>query len=64
MSLTERFDLSKPMGKAMLHIMAAIAQMERDIIQERTKAGVRAAIGRGFKFPADNVAMYLQRSGP
>ena len=46
-SLTERFDLSTPMGKAMLHIMAAMAQMERDLIQERTKAGVRAAIERG-----------------
>lgn len=46
-SLTERFDLTSPMGKGMFHIMAALAQMERDLIRERTIAGLKAARERG-----------------
>ena len=46
-SLTERFDMSSPMGNAMFHIMAAMAQMERDLIRERTRAGLKAARERG-----------------
>jgi len=46
-SLTERFDLASPMGKGMFHIMAALAQMERDLIRERTIAGLKAARARG-----------------
>ncbi len=42
-SLTERFDLASPMGKGMFHIMASLAQMERDLIRERTIAGMKAA---------------------
>ncbi|AHD09498.1 recombinase family protein [Phaeobacter gallaeciensis] len=48
-SLTERFDLTSPMGKGMFHIMAALAQMERDLIRERTIAGVKAARERGSR---------------
>lgn len=48
-SLTERFDLASPMGKGMFHIMAALAQMERDLIRERTIAGMKAAEERGAK---------------
>ncbi len=46
-SLTERFDMASPMGNAMFHIMAAMAQMERDLIRERTRAGLKAARERG-----------------
>lgn len=46
-SLTENFDLGSPMGKGMFHIMAALAQMERDLIRERTMAGLQAARERG-----------------
>lgn len=46
-SLTERFDLASPMGKGMFHIMASLAQMERDLIRERTIAGMKAAKERG-----------------
>lgn len=48
-SLTERFDLASPMGKGMFHIMAALAQMERDLIRERTIAGLKAARERGAR---------------
>lgn len=46
-SLTEWFDMASPMGNAMFHIMAAMAQMERDLIRERTMAGLKAARERG-----------------
>ena len=42
-SLTEAIDTTGPMGKAMLTIMAAFAQLERDTIIERTRAGLAAA---------------------
>lgn len=39
-SLTEKIDTSGPMGKAMLTIMSAFAQLERDQLRERTMAGL------------------------
>jgi DNA invertase Pin-like site-specific DNA recombinase len=42
-SLTEGLDTTGPMGTAMLTIMAAFAQLERDTIIERTRAGLKAA---------------------
>ncbi|GAA2125144.1 recombinase family protein [Arthrobacter humicola] len=42
-SLTEGLDTTGPMGTAMLTIMAAFAQLERDTMIERTRAGLRAA---------------------
>lgn len=46
-SLTENIDTSGPMGKALLTIMAAFAQLERDTIVERTRAGLDAAKAKG-----------------
>lgn len=46
-SLTEKIDTSGPMGTAMLTIMAAFAQLERDTIVERTRAGLAAAKAQG-----------------
>lgn len=46
-SLTERLDTSGPMGKAMLHIIAVVAELERDLIRERTIAGIERAKARG-----------------
>lgn len=37
-SLTERVDMTTPMGKAMLQMMAVVAELERNLIVERTKA--------------------------
>jgi DNA invertase Pin-like site-specific DNA recombinase len=42
-SLTEGLDTTGPMGVAMLTIMAAFAQLERDTMIERTRAGLAAA---------------------
>jgi DNA invertase Pin-like site-specific DNA recombinase len=41
-SVTERLDTKSPMGKFTMTILAAFAQMERDMISERTAAGIAA----------------------
>jgi DNA invertase Pin-like site-specific DNA recombinase len=46
-SYKESLDLSTPAGKLMFHVIAAMAQFERDLIRERTKAGVAFARSKG-----------------
>lgn len=46
-SLTESIDTTSPGGKLIFHIFAALAEFERSIIQERTRAGLAAARARG-----------------
>ena len=46
-SLSERLDTSSPGGRLIFHVFAAIAEFERDMIVERTKAGLAAARARG-----------------
>lgn len=46
-SLTEAIDTTSPGGKLVFHIFASLAEFERDIIRERTKAGLAAARARG-----------------
>jgi DNA invertase Pin-like site-specific DNA recombinase len=46
-SLTEKIDTSTAMGEFVFHILGAVAQLEREIIRERTKAGLAAAAERG-----------------
>lgn len=48
-SLTEKIDTTSAAGKLMLHVFAALAEFERNIIRERTKAGLVAARARGRK---------------
>jgi DNA invertase Pin-like site-specific DNA recombinase len=46
-SISENIDTSTPSGRLFFHIMASIAQFERELIQERTQAGLAAARARG-----------------
>jgi DNA invertase Pin-like site-specific DNA recombinase len=46
-SLTEKIDTSTPGGKLIFHLMGALAEFERDLIRERTNAGLAAARARG-----------------
>ncbi len=46
-SLTESIDTKGPMGKAMIRLLAVFAELERDLIRERTKAGIARARERG-----------------
>ncbi|HEU5230359.1 MAG TPA: recombinase family protein [Ktedonobacteraceae bacterium] len=47
LSLTETIDTSTPGGKLIFHLMGALAEFERDLIRERTLAGLAAARARG-----------------
>jgi DNA invertase Pin-like site-specific DNA recombinase len=46
-SLKETIDTSTAGGKLVFHVMAAMAEFERDLIRERTNAGLSAARARG-----------------
>src|SRR2546423_7074125 len=46
-SLTEQIDTTTSGGKLIFHVFAALAEFERDIIRERTTAGLEAARARG-----------------
>lgn len=48
-SLTDGIDTSTAAGRFFFHMMAALAEMERDLIRERTNAGLMAARARGRK---------------
>ena len=48
-SLTERIDTTTAGGRLIFNVFAAVAQFERDIISERTKAGLKAARARGHR---------------
>ncbi len=46
-SLTENIDTSTPGGRLVFHVFGALAEFERDLIRERTRAGLSAARARG-----------------
>src|SRR5512147_3023361 len=46
-SITEAIDTTTSGGKLIFHIFGALAEFERDIIRERTQAGLTAARARG-----------------
>jgi DNA invertase Pin-like site-specific DNA recombinase len=46
-SLQESIDTTTPGGKLVFHVFAALAEFERDLVRERTSAGLAAARARG-----------------
>ena len=46
-SLTEQIDTTTSSGKLIFHVFGALAEFERDLIRERTQAGLAAARARG-----------------
>lgn len=46
-SLTEQIDTTTSGGKLIFHVFGALAEFERDLIRERTQAGLAAARARG-----------------
>ncbi len=46
-SLTEAIDTTTSSGRLIFHVFGALAEFERDLIRERTQAGLRAARARG-----------------
>ena len=48
-AVTEQIDTTTPGGKLVFHVFGALAEFERDLIRERTRAGLKAAEMRGRK---------------
>jgi DNA invertase Pin-like site-specific DNA recombinase len=46
-SITDGIDTKTPTGRFFFHVMASLAQMERELIMERTRAGLEAARRQG-----------------
>lgn len=59
-SLTERVDVTTPMGRAMLQMMGVVAELESNLIVERAKAGIERTKARGEK-PGRPIAMTEER---
>lgn len=49
LSLQEAIDTNTPAGRLTFHLFGALAEFERNLIVERTQAGLTAARGRGRK---------------
>lgn len=48
-SLQEQIDTATPLGQAMFTIISAMAQLERDVIRDRVRAGLRRAKSQGVR---------------
>jgi DNA invertase Pin-like site-specific DNA recombinase len=48
-SLSEQVDTSTPMGKMVFTVLGAVAELERSLITERVRAGLRNARAKGIK---------------
>ncbi|BBB62278.1 DNA invertase [Undibacterium sp. KW1] len=46
-SITDGIDTGTPAGRFFFNVMASLAEMERDLLRERTRAGLAAARNRG-----------------
>jgi len=60
-SLTENIDTTTSGGKLIFHIFGALAEFERNLIRERTNAGLLAARARGRRAAGPRCRM---RNGP
>src|SRR2546425_4686125 len=55
-SLSEQVDTSTPMGKMVFTVLAAVAEVERSIIVERVRAGLRNARAKGKRLGRPRVS--------
>ncbi len=60
-SLREQIDTGSPLGQAVFTIIAAIAQLERSLIVERVKAGLRRAKAEGKRLGRAPLQVPAQR---
>src|ERR1700716_274784 len=65
-SLTEALDLTTPAGRAMAGLLAIFAEFERDILRERTRAGLAHARQNGKRLvrPAEAAALSVALGDP
>lgn len=59
-SYTENLDFSNSMGRLMYHIIGSFAEFERDLIRERTLAGLERAKKKGVKLGRPKKAIKKQ----
>ena len=60
-SLRDNLDLSTPSGRLMMHLLAAMAEFERALIQERVCAGLRNARAKGRRLGRPRVIVDASR---
>jgi DNA invertase Pin-like site-specific DNA recombinase len=60
-SLREQIDTSTPAGKMIFTVLAAVAELERSLIAERVKAGLRNARAMGKRLGRPTVAVDIAR---
>jgi DNA invertase Pin-like site-specific DNA recombinase len=56
-SLSEQVDTSTPMGKMVFTVLGAVAELERSLIVERVKAGLRNALSKGKRLGRPRVSV-------
>ena len=56
-SLSEQVDTSTPMGKMVFTVLGAVAELERSLITERVRAGLRNARAKGIKLGRPRIAL-------
>jgi len=56
-SLSEQVDTSTPMGKMVFTVLAAVAELERSLIVERVKAGLRNARAKGKRLGRPHISI-------
>ncbi len=61
-SVTEPFDSTTPQGKLLIHLVSAFSEFERQVLIERTKAGLIAAKKRGSPIGRPPVTVDLVRA--
>ena len=59
----EKLDTASAVGELTFHIFASLAQFERQLISERTRAGLAAARARGNTV-VDGLGMLLHQAAP
>ncbi len=62
-SLSEQIDTSTPMGKMVFTVLGAVAELERSLIAERVRAGLRNARAKGKTLGRPRVAVDAPRIG-
>jgi DNA invertase Pin-like site-specific DNA recombinase len=56
-SLRDNLDLSTPSGRLMFHVVAAMAEFERELIRERVRAGLANARAKGKRLGRRRVSV-------
>jgi len=62
-SLSESLDTSTPAGKMVFTVLGAVAELERSLIVERVKAGLRNARAKGKRLGRPRVILDVYRIG-